>query len=161
MEAASKPAVPAKLKAARLAPLWFAVTLLIMGLARLGLSSTFVAFMNRNRDWQLTSYLLAGDMLAGGLLVVVAGILLLVAARWANATAIAVCIVALLHDAVWLGLWYVVHSNAGAEAVVFHFGPMVICAVACAIILAVQIWRGTAGLRANLGRRRPLTAFSQ
>jgi hypothetical protein len=158
--AADKPAAPAKPKAARLAPLWLAVTLMIFGLVRLGLSSTFVAFMNRNRDWQLDSYLLAADMLTPGLLIVVLGILLMVAARWANATATAICIVALLHDAVWLGLWYLIHSNAGAEAAVFHFGPMVICAIACAAILAIQIWRQTAGFRANLGRRRPMAAFS-
>ena len=39
-------------------------------------------------------------LLTAGLLIVVVGILLMVAARWANATAIAICIVALLHDAV-------------------------------------------------------------
>jgi hypothetical protein len=158
--AADKPAAPAKPKAARLAPLWLAVTLIFLGFVRLGLSSTFVAFMGRNRNWDPSTYLLAGDMLAGGLLIVVVGILVMVAARWANATAIAVCIVTLLHDAAWLGAWYLIHSNGGAEAVVFHFAPIAISAVACAAILAIQIWRQTEGLRANLGRRRPLTAFS-
>ncbi|MBX9778598.1 MAG: toll/interleukin-1 receptor domain-containing protein [Xanthobacteraceae bacterium] len=154
------PATPAKAKAARVAPLWLAVTILLMGLARLGLSSIFVAFVTRNRDWQLTSYLLTGDMLAGGLLIVVAGILLMLAARWASAAATAVCIVALLHDAVWLGVWYAVHSAAGAEAVIFHFGPIGISAIACAGVLAMQAWRRTAWFRADLGPRRPVTVFS-
>ncbi len=151
-----KPAAPAKPKAIRVAPLWLAVTLMIFGLARLGLSSTFIAFINRNREWQLTSYLLAADLLTAGFVIVVAGILLMVAARWASATATAVCIVALLHDAVWLGLWYLVHSNAGAEAVVFLFGPMVACATACAAVLLLQIWRQTAEFRRNIGAQRDL-----
>jgi hypothetical protein len=154
--AAAKPAAPAKPKAIRVAPLWLAVTLMIFGLARLGLSSTFIAFINRNREWQLTSYLLAADLLTAGFVIVVAGILLMVAARWASATATAVCIVVLLHDAVWLGLWYLVHSNAGAEAVVFLFGPMVACATACAAVLLLQIWRQTAEFRRNIGAQRDL-----
>ena len=159
--AAAKPAAPAKPEAARVAParvapLWFAVTLLIMGLVRLGLSSTFIAFVTRNRKWQLTDYLLAADLLTAGFVIVVAGILLMVAARWASATATAVCIVVLLHDAVWLGLWYLVHSNAGAEAVVFLFGPMVACATACAAVLLFQIWRQTAEFRRSIGLRRDL-----
>jgi hypothetical protein len=159
--AAAKPAALARPTAVRVAPLWLAVTLMILGLARLGLSSTFIAFMSRNREWQLTSYLLAADLLTAGLVIVVAGILLMMAARWASATATAVCIVALLHDAVWLGLWSLIHSNAGAEAVVFHFGPMVLCAIACASVLAIQIWRHTAEFRQNLRRQRGLAAFSQ
>jgi hypothetical protein len=157
---AAKPAAPAKPKAlclapVRVAPLWLAVTLMIFGLARLGLSSTFIAFMNRNREWHLTSYLMAADLLTASFVIVVAGILLMLTARWTSATAIAVCIVALLHDAVWLGLWYLVHSNAGAEAVVFHFGPMAACATACAAVLLLQIWRQTAEFRQRLhGRRR-------
>ena len=70
--------------------------------------------------------MLAGDMLAPGLLIVIAGILLMVAARWANATATALCIVVLLHDAVWVALWYLIYSNASADAVVLHFGPIVV-----------------------------------
>jgi hypothetical protein len=158
--AAVKPADPAKPNTARLAPLWLAVTIMTLGLVRLGLSSTFIAFMSRNRNWDLSTYLLAGDMLAGGLLIVVAGILVMVAARWADATAIAVCIVTLLHDAAWLGAWYLIHSNSSAEAVVFHFGPIVICAAVCAGVLAIQIWRQTADFRANRGQRRPSAAFS-
>jgi TIR domain len=163
VEPASPPIVPAaaaKPKAARVAPLWLAVTFVIFGLARLGLSSTFVEVMSRNRNWRLDSYLLAGDMLAPGLLIVIVGILLMVAARWANATATAICIVALLHDAVWLALWYMIHSNAGAEAVVFHFGPMVASMIACASILGIQIWRQTADFRRSLGRRGDLAALN-
>jgi TIR domain-containing protein len=162
-ESAPAPAVAvpaAKPKAPRVVPLWFAVTLLIMGLARLGLSSTLLAFVTRNRKWQLTDYLLAADLLTAGFVIVVAGILLMVAARWASATTTAICIVALLHDAVWLGFWYLVYSDAGAEAVVFLFGPMVLCAIACASVLAIQIWRHTAGFRENLRRQRGLAAFS-
>jgi hypothetical protein len=153
---AAKPVAPAKPEAARVAPLWFAVTLLIMGLVRLGLSSTFIAFVTRNRKWQLTDYLLAADLLTAGFVIVVAGILLMVAARWASATTTAICIVALLHDAVWLAFWYLIHSNAGAEAVVFLFGPMVACATACAAVLLLQIWRQRAEFRRNLGQRRDL-----
>jgi hypothetical protein len=155
----AKPAATAKPKAARAAPLWLAVAFIIFGLARLGLSSTFVAFVTRNRVWRLDDYLLAGDMLAPGLLMVVAGILLVVAARWANATATAICIVTLLHDAVWIALWYLIHSNSSAEAVVLHFGPIVLSAIACAGVLGIQIWRQTAAFRANLGSRRPSAAF--
>jgi hypothetical protein len=150
----------AKPKAARVVPLWLAVTFVIFGLARLGLSSTFVAFMSRNRDWRVDSYLLAADMLAPGLLIVIAGILLITAARWASPTATAICIVALLHDAVWLTLWYFVHSNSSAEAVLFHFGPMVLSAVACAGVLGIQIWRQKVGFRQNLRRRHDLAVFS-
>jgi len=146
----------AKPNSTRVAPLWLAVTFVIFGLARLGLSSTFVAFMSRNRDWRLDSYLLAGDMLAPSVLIVIAGIMLMVAGRWASATATAICIVVLLHDAVWLGLWYLLHSNSSAEAVVFHFGPMVLSAIACASVLGLQTWRHTAELRRNLGRRGDL-----
>ena len=99
-------------------------------------------------------------MLTAGFVIVVAGILLMVAARWASATTTAICIVALLHDAVWLAFWYLIYSDAGAEAVVFLFGPMVASAVACASILAIQIWRQTASFRANLGQKRPSAAFS-
>jgi hypothetical protein len=158
--AAAKPAAPAKPKAPRVVPLWFNVTLLIMGLARLGLSATFIAFVTRARKWQLTDYLLAADLLTAGFVIVVAGILLMVAARWASATATAICIVALLHDAVWLGLWYLIHSNAGAEAAVFHFGPIAISAIACASVLAIQIWRQTAEFRRSLGHKRDLAALS-
>jgi hypothetical protein len=158
---AAKPEAPAKPKAALVAPLWFAVTLLIMGLARLGLSATFIAFATRGRrEWQLTDYLLAADLLTAGFVIVVAGILLMVAARWASATTTAICIVALLHDAVWLTFWYLIHSDAGAEAVVFLFGPMVLSAIACASVLAIQIWRQTAGIRVSLGQPRQLAALS-
>jgi hypothetical protein len=68
--------------------------------------------------------------------------------------------VALLHDGVWLMLWYFIHSQAGAELVVFVFGPMVISAVVCATVLAIQVWRESAGFRATLGQRRPSAAFS-
>ncbi len=159
VEPVSPPVVPAaaaKPKAARVAPLWLAVTLLIMGLARLGLSSIFVEFMSRNRNWRLDSYMLAGDMLAPGLLIVIAGILLMVAARWANATATALCIVVLLHDAVWVALWYLIHSNSSADAVVLHFGPIVVSAIACASVLGIQIWRQTADFRRSLRRRGDL-----
>ena len=134
--AAAKPAAPAKPKAARVAPLWFAVTLLIFGARAAGAVVDILAFVTRNRKWQLTDYLLAADLLTAGLVIVVAGILLMVAARWASATTTAICIVALLHDAVWLGFWYLIYSDAGAEAVVFLFGPMVACAIACAAVLA-------------------------
>jgi hypothetical protein len=154
--AAARLAAPAKPKAALVAPLWFAVTLLIMGIVRLGLSSTLIAFVTRNRKWQLTDYLLAADLLTAGLAIVVAGILLMVAARWASATTTAICIVALLHDAVWLVFWYLIHSDAGAEAVVFLFGPMVACATACAAVLLSQIWRQTAEFRRSVGLRRDL-----
>lgn len=154
------PVAAAKPKGARVAPLWLAVTLLVMGLARLGLSSIFVEFMNRNRNWRLDSYLLAADMLIPGFVIAVAGILLMLAYRWAGATATALCAVLLVHDAVWLGLWHWIHSGAGADAVVFHFGPIVLSAIACAVVLAIQIWRHTVGFRQNLGRRRDLAAFS-
>lgn len=157
VETVSRPVVPAnRAKTARLAPLWLAVTILLLGLARLGLSSTFVAFMSQNRDWQMSSYLLAGDMLAPGLVIAIAGILLMVTARWASATATAMCIVALLHDTVWLALWHLIHSNAGAEAVVLHFGPLVVSAVACGAVLGIQIWRQTAEFRRGLGRGRAI-----
>ena len=71
-------------------------------------------------------------MLTAGVLIVIAGILLMVTARWAIATATAICTVALLHDAVWLGVWHLIYSDARAKPVVFHFGPMVACAIACA-----------------------------
>jgi hypothetical protein len=157
---AVRPATPVKPKAARLVPLWFAATLMIFGLVRLGLTSTFIAFVTRNREWELTAYLLTADLLTAGFAIVVVGILLMVAARWASATATPVCIVALLHDGVWLMLWYLIHSQAGAELVVFVFGPMVVSAIACATILAIQVWRETAGFRAGLGQRRPSAAFS-
>ena len=80
----------------------------------------------------------------------------MVRARWASATATAVCTVALLHDLVWLGVWYLVHPDARAEAVVLHFGPMAACATACAAVLLFQIWRQTAEFRQNLGQRRDL-----
>lgn len=153
-------AVAAKPRTARAAPFWLALTLALIGLGRLGLSSTFVAFMSQNRGWQLSNYLLAGDMLAPGLLIIVAGILLMLAYRWANGTAVALCAVALVHDAVWLGLWYTVHSNSSAEAVVFHFGPIVLSAIVCVAIVGIQIWRQTAEFRHSLGRRRGLAAFS-
>ncbi|HZO45668.1 MAG TPA: toll/interleukin-1 receptor domain-containing protein [Xanthobacteraceae bacterium] len=156
-ETVSRPAAAvaaAKLAPSRVAPLWLALVLIIMGVVRLGLSSTFLAFMPR--QWHLTSYLLAADTLTTGFLIVVAGVLLMVAARWASATATAICIMALLHDAVWLGVWYLIHSGAGGEAVVFHFGPMVACATACAAVLLLQIWRQTAEFRQSLGRRRVL-----
>ena len=79
--------------------------------------------------------------------------LLMVTARWAIATALAICTVALLHDAVWLGVWRLVYPDAPAEPVVFHFGPMVACAIAYVSVLAIQIWRHTAEFRRSLGRR--------
>jgi hypothetical protein len=142
--------------AARAVPLLLALVLTIFGFLRLGLSSIFLLTM-MSRDWQLTFYLLAADTLTTGLLIVIAGILLMATARrWAVATALAICTVALLHDAVWLGVWYLVHPNAPAEPVVFHFGPMVACVIAFVSILAIQIWRHTAELRRNLGRRGDL-----
>jgi hypothetical protein len=129
--------------------------LTIFGVVRLGLSSIFLLTMMA-RDWRLTFYLLAADTLTTGLAIVIAGILLMLTARWVAASAIAICTVVLLHDAVWLGVWYLLHSNAPAEAVVFHFGPMVACAVACACVLLIQIWRQTAEFRRDLGRRRDL-----
>jgi hypothetical protein len=160
--AVTTPVAPGEPEAARIAPLWLAATLVILGLARLGLSSTFIAFVTRNRDeWRLTDYLMTADALTAGVMIVLAGVLVMVTARWATATATAVCIVALLHDAVWLGLWYFVHANAGAEAIVFHFGPMVVSAVACASVLGIQIRRRTAGLCASFAPRRPLAACSQ
>jgi hypothetical protein len=154
------PATPAKAKVARVVPVWLAVAVTITGIARLGMSSLFLAMMT-SRNWHPTAYAAAADMLTASVVIVVAGILLMVAARWASATATGICIVALLHDAAWLAAWYLIHSGAGAEAVVFLFGPIVVCAIACASVLAIQLWRRTAGLRANLGRRRPLAAFSQ
>lgn len=149
----------AKPRAARVAPLWLALVVTILGVVRLGLSSLFLAMM-MNREWRPISYLAAVDMLTAGFVIVVAGILLMVASRWASATATVFCIMALLHDLVWLGAWYLVHSDASAEAVVFHFSPIVLCTIACASVLAIQIWRQAAEFRANLGRQRQLAAFS-
>ena len=92
-------------------------------------------------------------------MIVVAGVLLMVTARrWAIATATAICTVALLHDAVWLGVWGILYPDAPAEPVVFHFGPMVACVIAYVSILAIQIWRHTAEFRRSLGRQRDLAA---
>lgn len=161
-EPVSRPVVAAAKQppAARAVPLLLALVLTIFGFLRLGLSSIFLLTM-MSRDWQLTFYLLAADTLTTGLLIVIAGILLMATARrWAVATALAICTVALLHDAVWLGVWYLVHPNAPAEPVVFHFGPMVACVIAFVSILAIQIWRHTADFRRSLGRRRDLAALS-
>lgn len=161
-EPVSRPVVAAAKQpaAARAVPLLLALVLTIFGFLRLGLSSIFLLTM-MSRDRQLTFYLLAADTLTTGLLIVIAGILLMATARrWAVATALAICTVALLHDAVWLGVWYLVHPNAPAEPVVFHFGPMVACVIAFVSILAIQIWRHTADLRRSLGRRRDLAALS-
>jgi len=157
-ETASPRIAPAKPKVARVVPLWLAVTVTILGIVRLGLSSLFVAMMT-NREWQPTAYVAAADMFTAGFVIVVAGVLLMGAARWASSTATAICIVALLHDVAWLAAWYLVHSDASTEAVVFHFGPIAFCAIACASVLAIQIWRQSAGFRANLGRRSELAAF--
>jgi len=137
----------------RAVPLWLALVLTIFAVLRLGLSSLF---MTMAPSWHLASYLMAADMLITGFALLIAGILLMVTARWASATATAVCTVALLHDSVWLGVWYLVHADARIEAVVLHFGPMVACATACAAVLLFQIWRQTAEFRRNLGQRRDL-----
>lgn len=154
-ETVSRPVAPAAKQptAARAVPLWLALVFTTFGVARLGLSSIFLTAMP---SWNLTSYLLAADALITALMIVIAGTLLMVTARWAIATAVAICIVALLHDAAWLGAWYLVHSRAGAEAVVFHFGPMVACVTTCVCVLLIQIWRQTAEFRRGLGRQRGL-----
>jgi hypothetical protein len=145
---AKPPAAP------RAIPLWLALTLTIIAVLRLGLAALF---MTMAPSWRLTSYLLAGDALTTGFALLVAGILLMVTtARWATATATAVCTVALLHDSAWLSVWYLVHADARIEAVVLHFGPMVACAAACAAVLLFQIWRQTAELRRGFGRQRDL-----
>jgi hypothetical protein len=82
---------------------------------------------------------------------------MMTAARWASATATAICTVALLHDSAWLSVWYLVHADARIEAVVLHFGPMVACAAACASVLLFQIWRQTAEFRRSFGRQHGLT----
>lgn len=159
-ETVSRPAAaaPKPSLGPRAVPLWLALVLTIFGVLRLGLSSILLLTMNRN--WDLTSYLLAADTLTTGFLIVIAGILLMVRARWAITIVLAICTVALLHDAVWLGMWRLVYPDAPAEPVVFHFGPMVVCVIAYVSILAIQIWRHTAEFRRSLGRRRDLAAFS-
>jgi hypothetical protein len=159
-EAVSRPVAAPKQQslAARAVPLWLALVLTSFGVLRLGLSSILL-FTMMGREWRLTFYLLAADTLIAGVLIVIAGVLLMVTARWAIATALAICTVALLHDAVWLGVWRLVYPDAPAEPVVFHFGPMVACAIAYVSVLGIQIWRHTAEFRRSLGPKRDLAAF--